>query len=187
MRRESQDPMRPLELWGGHECTVNRVGDAFHDQTRRSGHHDRIDDLDRFARLGLTAIRYPVLWERADPEGRGDPDWRWTDERLDRIRMLGLRPIAGLLHHGSGPRSTSLLDEGFAAAFAAYARAAAERYPWIADWTPVNEPLTTARFSALYGHWYPHAADERQFWAALFNQIDATRLAMAEIRRVRPD
>jgi dTDP-4-dehydrorhamnose reductase len=23
-------------------------------------------------------------------------------------------------------------------------------------WTPVNEPLTTARFSGLYGHWYPH-------------------------------
>ena len=23
-------------------------------------------------------------------------------------------------------------------------------------WTPINEPLTTARFSALYGHWYPH-------------------------------
>jgi dTDP-4-dehydrorhamnose reductase len=179
--------MLPLELWGGHECTVNRVGDALHDQTRRTGHQDRISDLDRFAELGLKALRYPVLWERVDPSGRGDPDWRWTDERLARIRELGMRPIAGLLHHGSGPSSTNLLDEGFAQAFAAYARAAAERYPWIADWTPINEPLTTARFSALYGHWYPHVADEPRFWAALLNQIEATRLAMAEIRKVRPD
>ncbi|MDB5462050.1 MAG: dTDP-4-dehydrorhamnose reductase [Phenylobacterium sp.] len=179
--------MPQLELWGGHECTVNRVGDLFHDQTRRSGHHDRIGDLDRFAELGLQALRYPVLWERADPDGRGDFDWRWTDERLARIRALGMRPIAGLLHHGSGPRSTDLLDEGFAAAFAAYARAAAERYPWVADWTPINEPLTTARFSALYGHWHPHAADEPRFWTALVNQIEATRLAMREIRAVRPD
>ncbi|MDB5426054.1 MAG: dTDP-4-dehydrorhamnose reductase, partial [Phenylobacterium sp.] len=179
--------MPQLELWGGHECTVNRVGDLFHDQTRRSGHHDRIGDLDRFAELGLQALRYPVLWERADPDGRGDFDWRWTDERLARIRALGMRPIAGLLHHGSGPRSTDLLDEGFAKAFAAYARAAAERYPWVADWTPVNEPLTTARFSALYGHWHPHAADEPRFWTALVNQIEATRLAMREIRAVRPD
>ncbi|MDB5435523.1 MAG: dTDP-4-dehydrorhamnose reductase, partial [Phenylobacterium sp.] len=179
--------MPQLELWGGHECTVNRVGDLFHDQTRRSGHHDRIGDLDRFAELGLQALRYPVLWERADPDGRGGFDWRWTDERLARIRALGMRPIAGLLHHGSGPRSTDLLDEGFAAAFATYARAAAERYPWAADWTPVNEPLTTARFSALYGHWHPHAADEPRFWTALVNQIEATRLAMREIRAVRPD
>ena len=179
--------MQPLELWGGHECTVNRVADGFHDQTRRTGHHERLSDLDRFADLGLKALRYPLLWERADPQGRGEPDWRWTDERLTRIRQLGMRPIAGLLHHGSGPACTNLLDKGFGHAFSAYAGAAAQRYPWIADWTPINEPLTTARFSALYGHWYPHLTDETQFWTALLNQIDATRLAMRAIRQIRPD
>ncbi|HEY2752399.1 family 1 glycosylhydrolase, partial [Phenylobacterium sp.] len=179
--------MLPLELWGGHECTVNRLGETFHDQTRRSGHHDRISDLDRFAELGLQALRYPVLWERTDRGGRRDYDWSWTDERLARISDLGMRPIAGLLHHGSGPASTHLLDDGFANAFASYARAAAERYPWISEWTPINEPLTTARFSTLYGHWYPHTADETRFWAALINQIDAIRLAMVEIRKVRPE
>ena len=166
---------------------MNRLGDVFHDQTRRSGHHDRISDLDRFAELGLKALRYPLLWERTDPDGQGDYDWRWTDERLRRISELGMRPIAGLLHHGSGPPSTNLLDEGFAKAFAGYARAAAERYEWVEDWTPINEPLTTARFSALYGHWHPHVADERLFWTALINQIDGVRLAMAEIRAVRPE
>ncbi|RAK60947.1 dTDP-4-dehydrorhamnose reductase [Phenylobacterium hankyongense] len=176
--------MRELELWGGHECTVNRIGGAFHDQTIRSGHQHRIEDLERFAALGLKALRYPVLWERAAPERPDSFDWRWTDERLGRIRELGMRPIAGLLHHGSGPRYTSLVDQDFAPAFAAYARAAAERYPWVEAWTPVNEPLTTARFSALYGHWYPHVADEHLFWAALLNQIDGTRLAMREIRAV---
>ena len=179
--------MPTLELWGGHECTVNRVGTAFHDQTVRSGHHDRIEDLDRFAELGLKALRYPVLWERTAPDRPGEHDWRWTDARLARVRELGMRPILGLLHHGSGPRYTSLVDEGFARLFAGYARAAAERYPWARDWTPINEPLTTARFSALYGHWYPHLADEPFFWAALLNQIDGTRLAMREIRKVNPD
>jgi dTDP-4-dehydrorhamnose reductase len=178
--------MQPLELWGGHECTVNRVGGTFHDQTEQSGHQRRLSDLDRFAELGLKALRYPVLWERIDPQGGGDFDWRWTDVRLERICSLGMRPIVGLLHHGSGPRSLDLLDARLPAAFAAYARAAAERYPWVVDWTPVNEPLTTARFSALYGHWYPHAAAEQSFWIALLNQIDATRLAMAQIRAVQP-
>jgi dTDP-4-dehydrorhamnose reductase len=175
-----------LELWGGHECTVNRVGGLFHDQTRRSGHHDRISDLDRFAALGLSALRYPVLWERVAPSAPDDLDWGWSDGRLDRIGGLGVKPIVGLLHHGSGPAYTNLLDERFAELFAAYARAAAERYPWVEDWTPINEPLTTARFSALYGLWYPHLADEGAFWTALLNQIDATRAAMSAIRTVNP-
>jgi dTDP-4-dehydrorhamnose reductase len=178
--------MRQLELWGGHECTVNRVGAAFHDQTIRSGHQHRIEDLELFAGLGLKALRYPVLWERIAPERPDRFDWRWTDERLTRIRELGMKPIAGLLHHGSGPSYTSLVDHGFPDAFAGYARAVAERYPWVEDWTPVNEPLTTARFSALYGHWYPHLADEHMFWAALLNEVDGTRQAMRQIRAVNP-
>ena len=175
-----------LELWGGHECTVNRVGDAYFDQTVRTGHQDRIDDLTRFAGLGLKALRYPVLWERVSPDRADVRDWRWTDERLAEIRRLGMRPIAGLCHHGSGPRYTNLLDPGFAAGLAAHARATAERYPWITDWTPVNEPLTTARFSALYGHWYPHRRDETAFFVALLNQVDAVRLSMKAIREVIP-
>ncbi|RYG78373.1 MAG: glycoside hydrolase, partial [Alphaproteobacteria bacterium] len=47
-----QSDFKPLELWGGHECTVNRVGDVWMDQTIRSGHQDRIGDLDLFAELG---------------------------------------------------------------------------------------------------------------------------------------
>ncbi|HTK36747.1 MAG TPA: family 1 glycosylhydrolase [Caulobacteraceae bacterium] len=177
----------PLELWGGHECTVNRVGDRFFDQTVRSGHQDRIEDLARFAEIGFKALRYPVLWERVSPERPDVRDWRWTDERLAEIRRLGMRPIAGLIHHGSGPRYTHLLDDGFATGLAAHALAAAERYPWIEAWTPVNEPLTTARFSALYGHWYPHARDEGAFFAALLNQIDGVRLSMRAIRSVNPE
>ena len=175
-----------LELWAGHECTVNRVGNVWRDQTRLTGHHDRIEDLTAFARLGIRKIRYPVLWERVAPHSPDIMDWTWTDKRLDRIGRLGLHPIVGLLHHGSGPRYTSLIAEDFPAAFERYAKAVAEHYPWVDDWTPINEPLTTARFSALYGVWYPHARDRRSFWLALLNQIDGIRLAMKAIRRVNP-
>lgn len=175
---------RRIELWGGVECTVNRVGDEYRDQVRLSGHHERLDDLDRFATLGLKALRYPVLWERAAPNG--EPDWTWPDARLNRLRTLDIRPIVGLVHHGSGPRHTHLLDDGFAPGLGRYASAVAARYPWVEAWTPVNEPLTTARFSALYGHWYPHATNERSFWLALLNQVDATRAAMTAVRQVNP-
>ncbi|KQW67017.1 dTDP-4-dehydrorhamnose reductase [Phenylobacterium sp. Root77] len=178
--------MSALELWGGHECTVNRVGEAFYDQTLRSGHHDRIEDLDRFAELGLNRLRYPVLWERVAPESANQLDFSWSDARLARLGELGVKPIVGLVHHGGGPAYTHLLDDSFAPGLAAFARRVAERYPHVEDWTPVNEPLTTARFSCLYGHWYPHLAEEGAFWRALLNQVDAVRLAMHEIRRVNP-
>jgi dTDP-4-dehydrorhamnose reductase len=178
--------VKALELWGGHECTVNRVGERYFDQTLRSGHEQRIDDLDRFAALGLKALRYPVLWERTAPDAPDQRDFAWADARLSRIRELGMRPIVGLIHHGSGPRYTNLLDPAFPAGLADHARAVAERYPWVEDWTPVNEPLTTARFACAYGLWYPHRRDEGDFLRALVNQIDATRLAMAQIRKVNP-
>jgi dTDP-4-dehydrorhamnose reductase len=92
-----------LELWGGHECTVNRVGDRYRDQTLLTGHHDRIADLAAFAQLGVKALRYPVLWERVCPDSPDSFDWRWSDERLGELRRLGVRPIVGLIHHGSGP------------------------------------------------------------------------------------
>lgn len=178
--------MYDLELWGGHECTINRVGDVFRDQTNLGGHAHRLSDLDLFAELGVSALRYPVLWENVSPDDPHHADWRWTDERLTHLRKLGIRVLAGLVHHGSGPRYTNLLADDFATGLARHAANVAMRYPWIEDWTPVNEPLTTARFSALYGHWYPHAKDDGAFWRALLNQVDGVRLSMQAIRAINP-
>jgi dTDP-4-dehydrorhamnose reductase len=89
------------------------VGDQYFDQLERNGHASRIDDLDLFAELGVRAIRYPVLWERTAPNGLESADWSWADERLERLRELGIRPIVGLVHHGSGPHHTSLIDPAF--------------------------------------------------------------------------
>jgi len=181
------DTEKSLQLWGGVECTVNRVGPRFFNQLERNGHWDRVEDLDRFAALGLRTLRFPLLWELLAPNSPGEIDWSWPDDRLTRARHLGLRPIAGLLHHGSGPVYTSLLDPRFPEKFAQYADAVARRYPWIDAYTPINEPLTTARFSALYGHWYPHAQDDSSFARALLNECRATALAMRAIRDINPE
>ncbi len=176
----------PPEVWAGIECTVNRVGDQYFDQLERNGHATRLEDLDLFAELGVRAIRYPVLWERTAPNGIESADWSWADERLGRLRELGIRPIVGLVHHGSGPRHTSLIDPAFPEKLAEFARAVAERYPWVDMYTPVNEPLTTARFSGLYGHWYPHGQDALTFARALLIECRATVLSMQAIREVNP-
>jgi dTDP-4-dehydrorhamnose reductase len=128
-----------------------------------------------------------VLWELTAPDAPETRDWRWADERLGRLRTLRIDPIVGLMHHGGGPRYTHLLDPRFPELLADYAGAVAARYPWIERYTPINEPLTTARFSALYGHWYPHHRDGRSFIRAVLNQCKAVVLSMREIRRSNPN
>ncbi len=178
---------KPLELWGGVECTVARIGEEYRDQNIETGHHGRVDDLDAIAALGIRTLRYPVIWETISPSASTEPDWSWHDERLHRLQDLGIEPIATLCHHGSGPRHTHLLDPAFPELLAGHAASVAKRYPWIRLYTPINEPLTTARFSALYGHWYPHRRDYGAFLQALVNECHATVLAMRAIRTVRSD
>ncbi len=175
-----------LELWGGVECTVNRVEDHYLDQLKMSGHYHRDDDLVRFSEIGLKTLRFPILWEHLAPRSLDSIDWTWADHRLNLARELGIRVIVGFLHHGSGPQYTSLLDADFPSKLGRFAARFAERYPWVDAYTPVNEPLTTARFSGLYGCWYPHATDNRSFLRMLWNECDGTRQAMKSIRTFNP-
>jgi dTDP-4-dehydrorhamnose reductase len=46
-----------MELWGGVEPTLNRVADRYFSQLERSGHHERLSDLERCADLGLRTLR----------------------------------------------------------------------------------------------------------------------------------
>jgi len=179
-----RNPQSPLELWGGVECTINRVHDTFFDQLDRSGHRQRtISDLKLFADLGLRALRTGLLWERF----AATPDWEPWDRLLAGMKDLNLRPIVGLLHHGSGPPSTDLLDPAFPEKLAAFALQVAQRYPHVLDYTPVNEPQTTARFSCLYGYWHPHHKSMRSYVRALFHELKGIVLAMQAIRTVQPE
>ncbi len=179
MHTRNQD----LELWGGIEATINRVGDAYLDQDTWSGHRDRVEaDLEQIASTGIRTLRTAILWEHhveAD-------SWHTADRALAAMQRLYLQPIVGLVHHGSGPRTTDLLDPHFPEKLADYALQVAQRYPWVMDYTPVNEPHTTARFSCLYGLWYPHHHSVPSYLRALLHEVKATVLAMRAIRTVQP-
>ena len=176
----------PLQLWAGPECTIVRLGGRWRDQLEETGHRSRDADLDLIAELGIRTLRYPILWESVAPERPGRLDFAWSDRRLDALAARGIEVIGGLLHHGSGPAYTDLLDRDFPAKLADYALRVAMRYPQIKRWTPINEPLTTARFAGLYGHWYPHRRDYPSFLRALVNQCKGIAAAMAAIRTVNP-
>jgi dTDP-4-dehydrorhamnose reductase len=177
----------PLELWGGVECSLVRIGDEFRNQLVETGHWSRLGDIDAMAELGIKAVRYPILWETVAPESPNELDFSWHDERIERLEKHGIKVVAGLLHHGSGPRYTELVDPDFPKLFADYALKVARRYPSIRLWNPINEPLTTARMSFLYGLWYPHRTDRAESLRAVVNQCVAITEAIGAIRSVNPD
>ena len=174
------------EVWGGIECTINRVKNNFFDQLQFSGHYYREGDIEQIAKLGIKKLRYPILWEKHQPERNGQIDWTWITQQLEKIKENNIDVIAGLVHHGSGPAYTNLADENFPFYLAEYAKKVAEQFPWIEYYTPVNEPLTTARFSGLYGLWYPHQNNSKAFTQMLLNELKGTVLAMQEIRKINP-
>src|SRR5688572_28891541 len=173
------------EVWGGIECSFSRVQNVFGDQLDYCGHYRRgIEDIEHIAGLGIRALRYPVIWERLKPHADSQIPWSWVERQLNALRHFNILPIAGLVHHGSGPLHACLSESGFATEIEIYARQVAEKFPWIEYYTPVNEPLTTARFCGLYGYWYPHRKSDKAFVEMLLTEIKAIVLAMKAIRNV---
>ncbi len=175
------------EIWGGIECTINRVENTYQDQLAYANFYTRENDIENFAALGIKALRYPVLWEFHQPETNTKINWDWSEKKLNTINSFSITPIVGLLHHGSGPRYTSLLDKNFAESLASYAGKVAQKFPWLTYYTPVNEPLTTARFSGMYGIWYPHKRNDIYFARMFLNEMKAVVLSMDEIRKINPE
>ena len=177
-----------VEIWGGIECTINRVGDQYLDQSEYSGHYKRgAEDINLVSSLGIRMLRYPVLWERHQPAKGQEIDWSFAERSLSRMKELGITPIAGLVHHGSGPAYVNFFDGSFEEGLAEYASKVARQFPELEYYTPVNEPLTTARFCGLYGHWYPHMKGYHPFFKVLLSECKATVLAMMAIRKINPD
>jgi dTDP-4-dehydrorhamnose reductase len=173
-------------LWGGAECTIVRLEDAYRDQAAETGHKDRRGDIDLMAELGVTTVRFPILWEAIAPDRPDRLDFAWTDDRLALLRERGIKVIGGLLHHGSGPKYTELLDPDFPRSSPITRPGSRTVIRGSTCGRPVNEPLTTARFSALYGHWYPHTRNYGAFLRALVNECKGTFEAMRAIREHIP-
>src|SRR5215218_5083177 len=137
----NQEHNKVPELWGGIECTINRVQNNFYDQLAYSGHYKRPDDLGQLAETGIKKIRYPILWEKHQPQKDSVINWQWISGQLNELQSRNIEVIAGLVHHGSGPAFTNLLDENFPHLLAAYAEQVIQQFPHLTYFTPVNEPL----------------------------------------------
>ena len=114
-------PRPALELWGGVECTVNRVGDRYHDQLERTGHADRPDDLGRSPRSGFDgcAIRCSGSESRRSTRsGRTGDGLTSASAIFDRS---GSRRSPGSSTTAAARVYSTLLDPDFPEQLAAYA------------------------------------------------------------------
>ncbi|HEY4440678.1 MAG TPA: family 1 glycosylhydrolase [Candidatus Elarobacter sp.] len=180
--------MRDFEIWASPEATIARVDEEHSvDQLALTGHDRREMDVALLGGLGVDASRAPVLWERAVAEAPTVIDLEWAKRRVAAVATRGMAPIVTLLDHGSGPRFTNLLDPAFPSLFGDYAAMVALALPWVRRWTPIDEPLATARMSTLEGSRHPNRRDDRAFGRALVHLTLAQQTAMTKIRAVQPN
>jgi len=114
------------------------------------------EDLERLSEDGLTSFRACIPWHRIESE-KGRYDWGWTDGYLGAARELNLAPIADPLHHTSFPDwlTGGMADPAFGSSYLAFVEAFAIRYPWVQQYTVINEPFVTAWFCGHCGVWPP--------------------------------
>ena len=189
-----QDAIPDLELdrgfvvASGIECSAPLIaGGVRQDELVKTGHRDRVEeDLALVASFGIRYLRYGIPFHvvAADPRSL---DWTWTDRAMTALQANGLEPIVDLLHFGLPDDLSGFGDPRLPDRFVAFVAAFAERFPWVRYYTPVNEPLISARFSAQLGWWNERRTDDRSFVAAIDGAAACAVLGMAAIRERRPD
>jgi beta-glucosidase len=157
------------------------------DQMDKCGHYARWEeDFALVKEMGLPALRYgPAYYRTHTAPDRFD--WSSADDAMQRLKGLGIEVIADLCHFGVPNWLGGFQDPAFPVLFAEYARAFAQRYPWVRYFTPVNEIFICANFSARMGWWNECETSDAAFVRALRNLCMAHELAVEAILSERPD
>jgi beta-glucosidase/6-phospho-beta-glucosidase/beta-galactosidase len=171
----------------GIDAAMPKLNGRRLDQLEKSGHYDRWrEDLDLVRDLGTRYLRYGLPFHRVHL-GADSFDWEHTDAVFGYLREHDVIPIAELCRFGVPDWIGDFQNPDFPLLFAGYARAFAERYPWVQLYTPISTIFLTAWASAKIGIYNEALSDDRSFVTALKNLCAASIMAMLEILHVRPD
>jgi hypothetical protein len=100
--------------------------------------------------IGVSIVRYTLEWDKIAAERPDRPsspddsayDWETADDVLGALRAHGMTPVVSIL--GSPPWANGGRGPSWAprdpSSIAAFATAAANRYPWVRKWLIWNEP-----------------------------------------------
>ncbi len=157
------------------------------DQMESCGHYKHWrTDFDKVQELGIEYLRYGPPLHKCYL-GPDRYDWSFADETYAELRRRKITPITDLCHFGVPDWIGNFQNPEFPELFAKYARAFAERFPWVQLYTPVNEMYICTIFSARYGWWNEQMTSDRSVVTALKHIVRANVRAMEEILKVRPD
>jgi beta-glucosidase/6-phospho-beta-glucosidase/beta-galactosidase len=157
------------------------------DEMEKCGHYKHWrTDFDCVEELGIKFLRYGVPLHRVFL-GATHYDWEFTDLVLGELHRRKIVPIIDLCHFGVPDWIGNFQNREFPQLFAQYARAFAERFPWVQLYTPINEMFICANFSASLGWWNEQLKSDRAFVTALSNIVKANVLAMEAILQARSD
>ena len=91
-----------MEMWSSFECTLNRIGDSYQGQQLLQEFEKCTAYLCAFPDLGVSPFRCLVAWDDVSTP------WLWALEDLAFLAAHNITAIVGLVHHGSGPKNSSL-------------------------------------------------------------------------------
>ncbi len=181
--------MQTFMFTTGIECSYPTIRNGAYrmDELETTQHYARWrEDVQLTHDLGIRFLRYGVPYHRVNT-GSGHYDWSFMDEVLAEMQRFHIEPLIDLCHFGMPDwLGNSFQNPDFPPAFAAYAKAFAQRYPWVTLYTPVNEIFVCAKFSGLFGWWNEQEATDRAFLTATRHMAAATLLAMREILAIQP-
>lgn len=156
------------------------------DEMESCGHYQNWQkDFELVDQLGVSHLRWGPPYYKVH-RGPGLYDWSFTDDALNRLKELDIKPIIDLCHFGVPDWLGNFQNTDFPHHFTEYARAFAKRYPWITWYTPINEIFITATFSAQYGWWNERLTSDKGFVTAIKNLCMASSMAMRAILHVQP-
>jgi beta-glucosidase len=161
-------------------------GSVRHDQLESCGFYKHWRaDFELVREVGVDALRYgPPL--HTTWRAPGLCDWSFADETLKALQGR-VEVIADLCHFGVPDWLGNFQNPDLPSLFADYAHRFAKRYPWIRYYTPVNEMLICALFSARFGWWNEQTQNDKCFVRAVRNIVMANVKAMRAVIEVRPD
>ncbi len=157
------------------------------DEMEKTDHYRRWEeDFSLLHDLGIEFLRYGPPYHLTHL-GIDVYDWAFTDMTFNKLREMKITPIVDLCHFGVPDWIGNFQNSDFPRLFAAYAKAFAERFPYLHLYTPINEIFIAAMFSAQYGWWNECLKSDHAFVNALKNLAKANVMAMHEILKIQPN
>ena len=156
------------------------------DEMEKAKHYENWEtDFQLVKDLGICFLRYGPPYYKTHL-GPGQYDWSFTDMVFQRLKELEITPIVDLCHFGVPDWIGNCQNPDLPYYFAEYAKAFAQRFPYLQFYTPVNEIFIAATFSGQYGWWNERLTSDRGFVTALKHLCKANVLAMHAILEVQP-